>query len=90
MIPKTKVVPILKKVEEIIVGIIINIENGLDIPPVKYNNKVIDLFDFEEKYLEIFSRDILKKIKNGEKGWTNKLPEGISEMIIKNKMFGYK
>ena len=56
----------------------------------KYNNKVIDLFDFEEKYLEIFSRDILKKIKNGEKGWTNKLPEGISEMIIKNKMFGYK
>ena len=56
----------------------------------KYNNKVIDLFDFEEKYLEIFSRDILKKIKNGEKGWTNQLPEGISEMIIKNKMFGYK
>ena len=56
----------------------------------KYNNKVIDLFDFEEKYLEIFSRDILKKIKNGEKDWTNKLPEGISEMIIKNKMFGYK
>ena len=56
----------------------------------KYNNKVIDLFDFEQKYLEIFSRDILKKIKNGEKDWTNKLPEGISEMIIKNKMFGYK
>ncbi len=56
----------------------------------KYNNKVVDLFDFEQKYLEIFSRDILKKIKNGEKDWTNKLPEGISEMIIKNKMFGYK
>ncbi len=56
----------------------------------KYNNKVVDLFDFEQKYLEIFSRDILKKIKKGENDWTNKLPEGISEMIIKNKMFGYK
>ena len=56
----------------------------------KYNHKVVDLFDFEQKYLEIFSRDILKKIKKGENDWTNKLPEGISEMIIKNKMFGYK
>ena len=33
--PKTIVLPILKKVEETIVGTIINIENGLNIPPVK-------------------------------------------------------
>ena len=31
------VVPILKKVEETIAGIIKSIENGLEIPPVKYN-----------------------------------------------------
>ena len=30
----------LKNVEETIVGIIISIENGLDIPPVKYNKMV--------------------------------------------------
>ena len=43
--PKIIVLPILKKVEETIVGTIINIENGLNIPPVK--NKV----RLAEKYL---------------------------------------
>ena len=31
----------------------------------------------------------LKKIKNNEAGWDEHLPEGISEMIVKKKMFGY-
>ena len=55
----------------------------------KYNGKIVDIFDFEEKYLSIFSRDILKKIKNHESGWEKQLPEGIADMITKNKMFGY-
>jgi len=56
----------------------------------KYNGKVIDLIHFESKYLNIFSRDILNEIKNGKNEWKDKLPKGISEMIIKDKMFGYK
>ena len=55
----------------------------------KYNGKVIDIFDFEPEYLDIFSREILKKIKNNEVGWDEHLPEGISEMIVKKKMFGF-
>ena len=55
----------------------------------KYNGKVIDIFDFDPEYLDIFSREILKKIKNNEAGWDEHLPEGISEMIVKKKMFGY-
>ena len=55
----------------------------------KYNGKIVDIFDFEEENLSIFSREILKKIKNHESGWEEKLPEGIAEMILKNKMFGY-
>ena len=55
----------------------------------KYNGKIVDIFDFEEKYLSIFSRDILRKIKNHESGWEKHLPEGIADMILKNKMFGY-
>ena len=55
----------------------------------KYNGKVMDIFDFESEYLDIFSREILKKIKNNEAGWDEHLPEGISEMIVKKKMFGY-
>jgi len=55
----------------------------------KYNGKVMDIFDFEPEYLDIYSREVLKKIKNNEVGWDEHLPEGISEMIVKKKMFGY-
>ena len=55
----------------------------------KYNGKVMDIFDFDPEYLDIFSRGILKKIKNNEAGWDEHLPEGISEMIVKKKMFGF-
>ena len=32
----------------------------------KYNGKVVDIFDFEEEYLNIFSRKILQQIRDGE------------------------
>lgn len=56
----------------------------------KYNGKVIDIFDFEENYLDIFSRKILNQIKSGESNWGEHLPDGIAELIQKNKMFGIK
>lgn len=56
----------------------------------KYNGKIVDIFDFNQEYLSIFSRDILSKIKAGKDGWKNKLPRGIAEMIIADKMFGWK
>ena len=34
------VVPLLKKVDETIAGIIISIVNGFEMPPVRYNNPV--------------------------------------------------
>jgi len=54
----------------------------------KYNGKVVDIFDFEPNYLDIFSRDILQKIKSNQPGWESQLPEGIADMIRKEKMFG--
>ena len=56
----------------------------------KYNGKVVDIFDYQSEYLSIFSREILTNIKEGKNGWKNQLPEGIAEMIMKNKMFGWK
>ena len=56
----------------------------------KYNGKVIDIFDFEEEYLNIFSRKILQQIRDGEPDWEKHLPEGIAELIKKNQMFGIK
>ena len=54
----------------------------------KYNGKVVDIFDFEEDYLNIFSREILKQIKKGEGNWQKNLPGGIADLIMKNEMFG--
>ena len=56
----------------------------------KYNGKVIDIFDYDETYLNIFSRKILQQIKSGESKWEEHLPEGIAELIRQNKMFGIK
>ena len=36
-IPEMRVVPMLKKVDETMAGMIISIENGFEIPPVRYN-----------------------------------------------------
>jgi len=56
----------------------------------KYNGKVIDIYDFDENYLDIFSRKILHQIRKGESDWEIHLPEGIAELIKQNKMFGIK
>ena len=55
----------------------------------KVNNKIRDL-DYNEDYLKILSKDILKQIKKNEAGWEDKVPNAVSDMIIKNKMFGFK
>lgn len=78
-------------------GIVIN-SNNLKLHPrmkdfykfFKYNGKVVDIFDFEEDYLNIYSRKILQQIREGESDWEKHLPEGIAELIKKNKMFGIK
>ena len=55
----------------------------------KVNNKIRDL-DYNEDYLKILSKDILKQIKKNQAGWEDKVPKAVSDMIIKNKMFGFK
>lgn len=56
----------------------------------KFNGKVVDIKDFEEKNLDIFSRKVLKMIGDGEKGWESMLPSGIAEIIKDHKLFGYQ
>ena len=55
----------------------------------KANGKLINIDDFNKDILDIFSRKVLKMIKAGEDGWEDMLPEGISETIKSNRLFGY-
>ena len=77
-------------------GVVINSEN-LKVHPrmkelykfFKFNGKVVDITDFDENDLEIFSREVLKMISKGKQGWEEMLPKGIAEMIKKVNLFGY-
>ncbi len=55
----------------------------------KLNGKLVDIKGFDSEILHIFSRKVLKMIKNGEKGWEEMLPKGISETIKDKRLFGY-
>ena len=78
-------------------GVIINSDN-LKVHPrmkelykfFKFNGKVVDITDFDEKNLEIFSRKVLKMINTGGEGWEEMLPQGIAEIIKKDHLFGYQ
>ena len=54
------------------------------------NGRIKDL-KYDQSVLNIFSKDVLEKIKNCENGtWENMVPDGIAEIIKKRKLFGTK
>jgi hypothetical protein len=54
----------------------------------KYNGKVVDIADYDESLLTIFSRKILKAIAEGKDDWSHMLPEGVSQLIKEKSLFG--
>ena len=56
----------------------------------KYNGKLQDIVDYDADMMDIFSRELLQMIQNGEEGWEDKLPDLIPDMIKENNFFSYK
>ncbi|QAA80959.1 TonB-dependent receptor [Aequorivita sp. H23M31] len=56
----------------------------------KYNGKLVDITDYNPAYLDIFSRQVLKKIEKDEIGWERMLPEGVAQIIKRKKLFNYQ
>lgn len=54
----------------------------------KYNGKVVDITDYDESILTVFSRTVLKMIANGDDGWEAMLPEGVAKLIKEKSLFG--
>jgi hypothetical protein len=48
----------------------------------------VELDNFKPEYLDIFSREVLKKIANGDMAWKEMVPKGVSEMIAARRFFG--
>jgi len=55
----------------------------------KYNGKMLDIENFNPDIMDILSRKVHKMIMNGEEGWEEMLPQGISEIIKDQRLFGY-
>lgn len=56
----------------------------------KLNQRIIDIKNYNPDFSEIYSRDILNKIANHERGWEKQVPQEVADMIKERGMFGYK
>ncbi|TPV32441.1 TonB-dependent receptor [Paucihalobacter ruber] len=56
----------------------------------KYNGKVVDITEFDEKNLKVFSREVLKMINEGQQGWEEMLPKVVANLIKEKSLFGYE
>ncbi|MCG8183623.1 TonB-dependent receptor [Tenacibaculum piscium] len=54
----------------------------------KNNGRLVDIKNIDQNSLHIFSRRVLKMIKNNEEGWEKMLPEGVSKTIKEKRLFG--
>jgi hypothetical protein len=72
--------------------------NNLDLPEnlqYLYKHLLVNNFIFgiecsDPELFKIYSRDVISQLKNGRGAWEKSLPEGVSEEIIKNRLFGYR
>lgn len=49
--------------------------------------RIVDIENYNEDYLKIFSKKVLKMIENDEEGWEELLPEGVPEIIKEQCLF---
>ncbi|HZG95148.1 MAG TPA: hypothetical protein VEZ46_10585 [Mycobacteriales bacterium] len=50
----------------------------------------VDLDNFRPDYLPILSRDVLRRIGEGDEEWQKMVPPAVAEVIIRRSFFGYQ
>jgi hypothetical protein len=50
----------------------------------------VQLDNYNPEYLPIFSRDVLKRIADGDESWEDMVPPQVAEIIRRRGFFGYK
>ena len=54
-----------------------------------FNKKIVDIEDYDEKVLSIFSTEAFKRIKSGEGNWEQMVPDFVDRIIKEKCLFGY-
>jgi len=53
------------------------------------NRYIESLRDYDEKVLQIFSREVLQKLRAGDSAWETMVPPQVAQMIRERKLFGW-
>jgi hypothetical protein len=51
---------------------------------------IVQLTDFNRKYLSIYSPDVLSKIGSGDNEWETMVPPEAAQAIKSRRLFGYR
>src|SRR5712691_5130558 len=78
-------------------GLLNTVEN-VDLPPdmrhlfrhLVERGRIKQLDNFDESVLHIFSRDVLRRIKDHDASWEDMVPPGIADVIKRRGFFGYR
>jgi hypothetical protein len=54
------------------------------------NRYISPIVGFDPSIMDIFSRDVLAKIQNGESGWEKGVPAKVAALIQERRLFGYR
>jgi len=77
---------------------LINTVENVDLPPdmrhlfrhLVERGRIKQLDNFDESVLHIFSRDVLRRIKDHDASWEDMVPPEIAEVIKRRGFFGYR
>jgi hypothetical protein len=53
------------------------------------NRLIESIRDYDEKCLTVFSRDVLKRLREGDASWESTVPPEVAQIIKKRKLLGY-
>ena len=56
---------------------------------MSFNKKIVDIEDYDEDVLSIFSTEAFKRIKSGNGEWENMVPDFVDRIIKEKCLFGY-
>ncbi|NNE54403.1 MAG: TonB-dependent receptor [Flavobacteriales bacterium] len=55
-----------------------------------FNRRMVDIQNFDEEILSIYSRECLEMIRKGETGWEDMVPTYVDTIIKENHLFGFE
>ena len=54
------------------------------------SKKIIDIEDYDQEVLNIFSHKVLHMIRNNKHGWENMVPNYVDNLIKENNLFNFR